>query len=156
MKFGLVKMHQNCILCTKLWVKVPELVFWMPIINIYNAARNSSNGRIAKIARLGNPEQALAIGKYQRRAGQRLGAKWEQTSLSLSDLMIEYKYKYRSEYKRNNYPNTKKDRAGQGQMIAKFSPSVWLNDLIFHEKNHDKTGRWSSNMIMSISCLETK
>ena len=28
-----------------------------------------------KIARLRNPEQGMAIGKYQRRAGQRLAAK---------------------------------------------------------------------------------
>ena len=53
--------------------------------------------------------------------------------------------------------NRETERTKQDSVEMKlFSLSVGLNDLIFHEKNHDKTGRWSSNMIMSISCLETK
>ena len=55
--------------------------------------------------------------------------------------------------------NRETERTKQDSVEMKLfslSDSVGLNDLIFHEKNHDKSGRWSSNMIMSISCLETK
>ena len=50
----------------------------------------------------------------------------------------------------------REDKARLRRNETFLSASVGLNDLIFHEKNHDKGGRWSSNMIMSISCLETK